>query len=82
MSIDRRLKTLEKKMQISSFPESVQITGNRCKCSKPVRPLMIQPEDIEELQEIQKQYRICPDCGKPRKFITLIFVDPEDMERE
>lgn len=84
MSIDGRLKALEKKMNISSFPESVQIPGNRCKCSTLTKPLIIQPEDIEKWQEIQNQYRICPDCGKIRDFRTIIFMpyDPEDPDRE
>lgn len=82
MSIDRRLKTLEKKMQISNFPESEQITGNRCKCKRITPMLKIAPEDYEEREEIINQFRICPDCGKPRKFTTLIFCYPEDLERE
>lgn len=84
MSIDRRLKALEKKMNISSFQESEQITGNRCKCKKLVKALMIAPEDYEEREEIINQYRICPDCGKIRKFNVYIFVpdDLEDPDRE
>jgi hypothetical protein len=84
MSIDRRLKALEKKMNISSFQESEQITGNRCKCERTKPMLKIAPEDYEEREEIINQFRICPDCGKPRNFTTLIFMpdDPEDPDRE
>lgn len=70
MGIESKLDAMYKRA-IRKHRESIKDDAAFCQCPVPVPPVKITDKNKEARQEIIKQKRICPGCGKPRRRITI-----------